>query len=174
MVSRKLSPLERASMAGLTCRVVEICVFRFVRDDPHYLLLRRSKKEPVYPGIWQLVSGMIEGEEKAYEAALRELREETSLQPLRFWVAPFVNAFYNPVEDQVNVTTMFAAEVDPAVEVAISPEHEEFQWLSSDDAMVRLVWPGQRQGLRVVHQEITLGEQAGRLLQIDVPKGRRG
>ncbi|HBD83024.1 MAG TPA: NUDIX hydrolase, partial [Dehalococcoidia bacterium] len=43
---------------------------------------------------WQEISGLIEPRETAWEAALREIKEETGLTPYRFYSADFVERFY--------------------------------------------------------------------------------
>ena len=60
-----------AIMAIIVCRIVEVCVFRFVNDRPQFLMLKRSPGEQLYPNIWQFVTGSIVDGEKAYDAALR-------------------------------------------------------------------------------------------------------
>jgi dATP pyrophosphohydrolase len=148
------------------CRIIEICIFKFAKDRPWYLLLHRSKDEKVYPGIWQLLSGTIEENEGGVEAARRELEEETGLKPSRFWVVPFVNSFFDPDHDVVNLSPLFAAQVDDGFEPRLSAEHFEHGWFSYEDALKKLVWPGQRAGLKVTHEYIVCGEEAGRLLQM--------
>lgn len=156
-------------MSQIACSIVEVCVFKFRQDTPFYLMLRRSKVERIYPGIWQLISGSIEDGEKAYEAALRELREETGLGPLRFWVVPFAHTFYDPKYDAVNVSPMFAVQVDEVSNPVLSSEHEEFGWFRVKQALTMLVWPGQRSGLQIVHQYITQGQEAARLVELRIP-----
>jgi dihydroneopterin triphosphate diphosphatase len=148
-------------MAIIVCRIVEVCVFRFAKDRPEYLLLKRSPDEEIYPGLWQFVSGSMGDGEKAFDAALREMREETCLLPERFWVVPHVNTFYDPANDAVNVSPLFAAQVNAADEPTLSREHSASQWLSFAEARRRLVWPGQRLGLEVIERYVLGGEEAG-------------
>ena len=153
-------------MPDVSSRIVEVCPFRIRRDRPEYLLIRRAPGESLYPGLWQFVTGRIEAGEKAYTAALRELREETGAVPERFWVVPAVNSFYDPREDRVNLVPLFAAQIDPAFRVRLSAEHVEHEWASFDDAARRLVWPGQRNCMDIVQRYILGGEEAGTLLRI--------
>jgi dATP pyrophosphohydrolase len=153
-------------MPLISSTIVEVCVFKFEGDHPWYLLLKRSKDEKIYPGIWQFISGSIEGKEKAFEAALRELREETNITPERLWVVPHVSVFYDPSWDSTNLCPMFAAQVKPGVNPTLSSEHCEFGWFSFEDAHRKLVWHGQREGLKVVHDYIVRGEDAARLTRI--------
>lgn len=155
-------------MPKIASRIVEICVFRFRRDKPEYLLLKRSPEEDLYPGLWQLVTGTMHDGERAADTALRELKEETGLQPVLFWVVPFVNTFYDHEYDAVNLSPMFAAQVDAVSEPVLSNEHRAYAWVGHAEARERLVWPGQRQGLDVAHEYIVGGKQAGTLAMISM------
>ncbi len=150
-------------MAIIVCRIVELCVFRFENDRPRYLMLKRSPGEVLYPNLWQLVTGSIVEGEKASDAALRELREETGLTPVRFWVVPHTTTFYDPGHDAMNICPMFAAQVSKESTPKLSAEHCAHEWLSFERARQRLVWPGQRSGLEVVEKYILGGEEAGTL-----------
>ena len=147
-------------------KIIEVCVFKFEKDRAWYLLLHRSKDEKIYPNLWQFVSGSIEGDEKAVDAAYRELLEETGMNPKAFWVVPFVNSFYDPEWDSINLSPMFAAQVEIGDAPKLSHEHFEFEWFSYADAARKLVWPGQREGLRIVHEYIVGGQSAVKLTRI--------
>lgn len=153
-------------MPLISSSIIEVCVFKFENDRPWYLLLRRSKSEKIYPGIWQFISGSIEGKEKAFEAALRELKEETTITPERFWVVPHISVFYDPSWDSTNLCPMFAAQVNAGVIPTLSTEHSAFGWFSFEEALQKLVWHGQREGLKIVHDYIVRGEEAASLMRI--------
>jgi dATP pyrophosphohydrolase len=156
-------------MPTVVSRIVELFVFRFSGDRPEYLLLRRADGEPLYPGMWQCITGRIEEGEKAWQAARRELREETGLEPGRVWVVPHVSAFYDPVHDALHLSPVFATQVAPAAVPVLSPEHQSLAWLPYREAAARLVWPGQRKGLEIVHHELAGGGEAGRRTQLPFP-----
>lgn len=153
-------------MASIACKIIEVCIFKLENDRPWYLLLRRAKNEKLYPGIWQFVSGSIENGEKAVDAALREFQEETGMKLKGFWVVPFVNSFYDPDWDTVNLSPLFAAHVGAGDNPRLSAEHDEFGWIPYEEARRKLVWPGQREGMRIVHEVIVGGEEAARLTKI--------
>jgi len=155
-------------MPIIACRIVEVCVFRFARNRPEYLLLKRSPDEKIYPNLWQLISGTIHDGETAHAAALRELNEETRLTPKSFFVVPHVNTFYDPEHDAVNLSPLFAAQVVDGHEPTLSPEHSHHEWLPYNEAYRCLVWPGQRQGLEIVEKYLLGGEEAGRRTIIPV------
>ncbi len=149
--------------------LVEVIVFRFMHDRPEYLLLKRSGDLSLYPNIWQIVTGWIEPGEKAFEAALREVREETGLRPARFWSVPYVGSFYDPDQDTLNLCPLFAVQVEPGVEPELSKEHTASAWVALGEAIRRVVWPGQKEGLEVFHRQIVSGGEGSDLTRIDLP-----
>ncbi|SRR5713101_1955221 len=153
-------------MSSIINNFVEVCIFKFEYDKPWYLLLHRAKNERVYPNIWQFVSGAVDENEKATDAAFRELLEETRFEPKAFWVVPYVNSFYDPAHDYINLSPMFAAQVEPGSVPQLSHEHDEYQWCTFDEALGKLLWHGQREGLRIVHQYIVRGEEAAKYVRI--------
>lgn len=153
-------------MPAILSGYVEVCIFSFRGAGPEYLLLRRSPAEKLYPGIWQFVTGAPEGSETAAEAARRELVEETSLTPIDIWTVPHVNAFYDPRNDAIQLTPVFAARVDPGTAPVLSPEHTEYRWCDYPAARTLLVWPGQREALGVLHEHIVKGGEAAGLSRL--------
>lgn len=153
-------------MATVVSRTVEVCLFRVAGGVPSYLLLQRSNDEPLYPGMWQLITGTIQSGERAADAARRELIEETGLAIKKFWIVPFVNSFYAATEDAVHMSPFFAAETGVGSEPTLSDEHQGYVWCQREQAEKKLVWPGQREGLRIVHEYIAGGQEASRLLSI--------
>ena len=155
-------------MPAIVSRVIEVCIFRRQQGLPQYLLLRRSEKDSLYPGVWQLVTGSVHEGERAVDAAKREVVEETGMNVARFWVVPLVNSFYVPVNDTVHMSPIFAAEVDPASIVRLSHEHQELRWCSLVDAYETLVWPAHRAAVQLVHEYIAGGKEASRLLSLNI------
>lgn len=153
-------------MPKIVSAIIEVCIFKYEDAAVRYLLLQRTMREKVYPGTWQFVTGSIEEGERAYESALRELLEETGLQPSSFWVVPYISSFYEHRSDAVHLCPMFAAQVRVGDQPTLSAEHDAYEWLDLDSASRRLVWPGQREGLRIVHEYIVRGEKAGEITKI--------
>ncbi|MBI4429562.1 MAG: NUDIX domain-containing protein [Ignavibacteriales bacterium] len=142
-------------------------------QGPQYLLLRRSANELLYPGIWQIVTGSMKNSEAPTDAALRELEEETGIFPDRFWNVPHVNSFFVPKENAIDHSVFFAARFSEGSIVQISREHQDFRWLSFEEAKAMLVWPGQIRGVEVVHEYIVGQRQAASFLEIKLTKIRR-
>jgi 8-oxo-dGTP pyrophosphatase MutT (NUDIX family) len=152
-------------MATVVSNFVEVCAFRGGSGPPEWLLLHRAKDEPLYPGIWQLITGEVLAE-TSLQGALRELREETGLAPLRFWVVPHVSSFYDSHHDAIVLVPLFAAQVAQDAPVILSREHDRYEWLTFEEAEKRLVWPAQRAGIRAVRELCFGGGEAGGLLEI--------
>lgn len=140
-------------MPKISFKLVEVVLFRRT-PVPEFLILQRSDDEEIYPGLWQIVSGGIEDGEKAYEAALREVKEETGFTPLSLYNTPLTNTFYFHTNDSVNVSPVFAAEIDPSDAIQLSDEHKEFRWLTREKAISLLVWPGQKNAVRIIDEYI--------------------
>lgn len=153
-------------MPKVESNIVEVCVFRHSSRGPQYLILRRSSTERLYPDLWQIITGKIKDGERAVEAAVREMREETGLVADRLWVVPYVGSFYDPAADVVNLCTMFAGEVDLEREPLLSKEHQAFRWTSFEETLRTLPWPGQRDAIDTIHKHIIAGDETARLTEL--------
>tara|TARA_B100000949_G_C13934574_1_gene306274 strand:- start:8 stop:469 length:462 start_codon:yes stop_codon:yes gene_type:complete len=140
-------------MPGIKIRVVDAYVYHQNKNDIRFLLLKRARTK-MYEHLWQGVAGKIENGEKAWEAATRELNEETGLEPVRVFVADHVSRFYETHGDRVNLVPVFGIEVKNR-NVVLSKEHCEFQWLDFKTARKRLVWNGQKEGIKSVFEMLS-------------------
>ncbi|MCH8032569.1 MAG: NUDIX domain-containing protein [Bacteroidetes bacterium] len=138
--------------------LIEAHIFRETESGIEFLLLKRAKDQ-IYPAVWQMVSGKIKENEKAFETSLRELREETNLTPLKMWIAPKVNSFYSSQSDSICLIPVFAVQVKKDSKVIISDEHSEYKWVTSDEAKGLLAWDGQRKAVELI-EEYFLNEKS--------------
>jgi len=99
------------------------------------------------PGSWETVHGHIEAGETPVEAALRELREETGLEPARLYNLSRVEAFYRHSSDEIALIPVFAGVVDTGAEARPSSEHDRVEWLAPAAAAARFAWPRERRAL---------------------------
>src|SRR2546421_10419772 len=81
------------------------------------------------PGSWETVHGHIEAGETPAQAALREGREETGLDPARLYNLSRGEAFYRHRTDDITVIPVVAAGVDPPPQPRASPEHDRGEGL---------------------------------------------
>jgi 8-oxo-dGTP pyrophosphatase MutT (NUDIX family) len=153
-------------MPKLTAQYIEVCIFKFENSKIEYLLMHRTANVNIYPGIWQIITANIEPNEKATDAAKREITEETGLAPTALWVVPKVNSFYNHLDDTINFITFFAAQVPAGSVPKLSKEHDSYEWVSLEETQRRLVWPSQRQAVKIVQDYVVKGDVAGDVLRI--------
>ena len=89
-------------MASIVARVVDCYVFNLLERTPRFLLLKRNKNK-IYEHLWQGVAGKIENGEKAWQTAIRELKEETGLDPLNMFVADHTSSFYEVKGNRIKI-----------------------------------------------------------------------
>ncbi len=145
--------------------MIEAHVFRETKNGVEFLLLKRSEKV-IFPGLWQMVNGKIEESEKAFETAVREIKEETGFVPLKLWTVPNMNSFYTHESDSITVLPVFAALVKNNIEVNLSKEHTDFKWLNSSSVKEFLAWDGQRKSVDTIMTYFTQKREFFNLLEI--------
>jgi dihydroneopterin triphosphate diphosphatase len=126
--------------------VVDVYPYRLGAAGAEWLVLRRAS-DVRYAGSWRMVGGKIVPGETAWQAALRELREETGREALMAWTLPAVNVFYEWESDRIERAPAFAARIEG--DPILDREHDRFEWLRADAAAGRLAWPEQQRLLRL-------------------------
>jgi dATP pyrophosphohydrolase len=162
--------MSDASDAAPVMRVIDCHVARHTAEGWRYLVLRRAPGR-VDAGRWRVVTGKIEVGEAAWQAALRELREETGLEPEHFVAVPYVNHFYEWREDRINAVPVFLAVAGEHVEPVLDGEHVEHRWLALEEAVAALSWPGMRDGMRAA--DALLRDPAAPMHALEVPIAER-
>jgi len=155
-------------MANLKVRVVDCYVYFQKAKEVEFLLLKRNKSK-LYEHLWQGVAGKIEKDEKAWETAVRELKEETGLAPKKMFVADHVSRFYEKHKDRMNLVPVFGIEVD-SKDVTLSDEHIDYKWLDFEEAFDTLIWNGQKQGLKTVYNMLLKNDDRIRWTTIELKK----
>lgn len=129
--------------------MVEVHVFKLIEGKMRFLLLKRSGHD-IYPNLWQMVTGRIEENEKAYETAIREVAEECGLKAKRLWAVPNINSFYSADSDRITLIPVFAVIVDESEPVILSEEHSAFMWVDKEECIKMLAWPGQQKSVEIL------------------------
>ena len=111
---------------------VSAYLVRVEDDRGEYLVLKRLSR--YLKGSWQQVSGRIETGETGWQAALREIREETGIVPARFYSANETEVFYETRQNCINVIPVFVGFVEADATVVLSAEHHEFRWVTAEEA----------------------------------------
>ncbi len=154
-------------MPSISSHAVDVYPYR--DGGAEWLVVRRAASRSD-AGTWRMVGGKIEVGETAWQAALRELEEETGWsgeRVLEAWTLPSVNAFYEAEADRVVMAPAFAVEVegDPVLDA----EHDAWEWLPADAAADRLAWPEQSRLLRLAASLVN----AARPYEWLIPPSRR-
>ncbi|MDP3784618.1 MAG: NUDIX domain-containing protein [bacterium] len=122
-------------------RSAGIIIFKNTPEERKYLVLH-SRQAPgsSRPDFWDFSKGILEKGELGIDAARREAEEEIGLANLELipdfkeTVHYFTMRTGKPVPKYV---AMFLAEVGDE-KIALSEEHDRFEWLSFEDAFKRL------------------------------------
>ncbi|HKC81127.1 MAG TPA: ATPase, T2SS/T4P/T4SS family [Gemmatimonadaceae bacterium] len=149
---RRVKKGETKIVAG----VVEVYVIRHNGGDWRVLTLQRAA-DTKRPGSWETVYGKIDSGERPEDAAARELGEETGLEPTALYNVT-VNSFYLHSTRTVQMCIVFAAFVADNSEVTLGEEHQQFDWLSVDDACDRYTWPREAHSLRDARRLLATGD----------------
>ena len=140
--------MEKIKVGAVDCHVVY-----WEADMPQFLTIKRGPDER-YPLIWQCVTGGIQPNEKAFETAIRELREETGLTARRIWTVDRVNNYYDPKYDKVFLIPIFGIEVDKK-DVQLSNEHVDYYWGNVESVKQKILFNQQKNGLEGFYQMLT-------------------
>jgi len=119
------------------------------KEEFEYLLLKRNNLTKIYPNIWQVITGTIEKNETAIQTAIREMKEETGLVPLKFWILPYLAKFYERYSDSVQLSPTFIALVADD-KVSLSIEHVEYSWLNQIDCINLLTLASHKEATELI------------------------
>ena len=154
-----------ATVADSRSAFIEVYVFRRRGRRVEFLCLRRGQVR-FLPGVWQPVTGRRRPRERGLAAAVREVREETGLIPLRWWALEAPTVFYDASRDRVRTYPRFAAETRLDAPVRLSGEHVDWTFLSAAQAGRRYLWESQRDGLEDVKRQILRGGPLADALEV--------
>lgn len=144
-------------MTSIRTSLVDVYVLRGNGAATQCLLLRRGPGGRC-PGSWESVHGHIEPDEAPATAAARELKEETGLTATRLYNLSRVELFYQHRTDEISLVPVFAALVAGEAVVRLGAEHDDFVWLSLEQARTRFAWPRERRALEDVRILLESGD----------------
>jgi bis(5'-nucleosidyl)-tetraphosphatase len=136
-VPKKSPPRKRRVRREFSAGFV---LFRQTAHGPRFLLLDYGKH-------WDYPKGHLEKEESVWQAAVRELREETGIRQVDR-VGSFRRdmryAFDSPKKGHVVKTVTYFLGRTRAEAVKLSDEHEGYAWLPYEEALARLTYKNAR------------------------------
>lgn len=155
---------SRASLQ-VRCEMVSVIVLRGGGAATETLLLQRSRGRMA--SVWTYCGGHVEEGEHGWQAALRELLEETSLVPDAFYASTYSEQFYSAHDDVVEIVPAFVARVSAKARVRLNDEHLDHLWVTLDEAAERFPFGSQRDLLAHIRREFVEREPLG-YLQVPV------
>ena len=102
-----------------------------VKLGEKFLLVKRSKTDIKRPGLWEMPAGRVEEDETPEEGAIRELKEETNLDPKSIKLFET-----HEVKTENDHKTFYCYLVEPTNQnIKLSFEHTDFQWGTRKEAL---------------------------------------
>ena len=103
-------------------------LFRRTSNGPEWLLLRNSRRQE-----WGLPKGHMDAGESIEQTARRECAEECGIALLRF-LGPQSTLSYQLPNQRLKQVTYFLA-VTKQTYIRLSPEHDAYQWSTTETAI---------------------------------------
>lgn len=146
-----MNPPVRATGLPIRCGIVSVVVLRGAGTATRMLLARRSGAW--LDGVWSYIAGHVQEGEAGWQAARRELFEETGLVPEALYATGFCEQFYRAQPEGIEIVPAFVARVDGPATVQLNHEHSASCWVDLGEAAARLPFGSQRDLLAHVRRE---------------------
>lgn len=102
----------------------------FSKGGNEILLLKRAMGDIWMPNKWALVGGKVEEGEGAYDAVVREVREETGIELTEFI------GYYVIKTGKDHIEYIYVAVVEGQPAVTLNNEHTDYGWFNTDEIML--------------------------------------
>lgn len=143
------------------CSMVSVLALRGRAARTRILLVRRAGA--YLNGAWSYIAGHVEAGETGWQAALRELREETGLIPGELYAMGFCEQVYFAPDDRIEIIPAFVARIAEDARVRLNAEHSAYRWLAPATAARRFPFGSQRDLLAHVRREFIQRQPAAYL-----------
>ena len=134
----------------IRCTGIATVLLKKIEDEYKVLLLERNTS--VLRNVWCYIGGSIEEGEKAWEAAFREIKEETGITKLLLYTSNKFDQIYSPQENYIYVAPVFVGFVEDHQDVKLNVEHSDYQWLSFEEAIETVSLPGNDKVLKSIEK----------------------
>lgn len=121
-----------------------VIIFRSDDEEIKYLLLKYGY------GHWDFVKGNIEKGENEIETIIRETKEETGIEDLKFLKGfkEKISYFYRKGKDLVYKEVVFYLAETEEKKVRLSYEHEDYCWLPFEKALEKITFNNSKKLLK--------------------------
>ena len=140
---------------GIESPGVNVAVVKKDYDGWKFLILKRAETES-YGGHWGFMTGGKRGDETVAQVVVRELKEETGLDPLSMWATEYIVQFYEPEFDKIWILPLIVAVVSDEAEITLSSENSEYLWLTPEKARHRVSWKNLVKAIEDVSEELEI------------------
>jgi len=150
-----------------------VIVFRRVENEPRFLVLYHGRSQ------WTFPRGKIEKEERSFEAALRETREETGFTRADLRLVDYFKTYENWVfiknNQKVYKTVIFYLAETNKKHARIEPDFEGYGWFTYREALHIFVGPKNNENRKVLKQvhDFLSGKQPNQKPPIRRPQPQR-
>ncbi len=131
--------------------VVSAVLLSEIEGEAKILLMKRVKGD-----FWCHVAGKVEANETAYNAILREILEETAIEPVSLFNADYLEQFYEPSLNVIEMIPAFVAFCQPNQHVQLNHEHTAYQWCTLAEAKALAIFANQRKLYDVVWENFVV------------------
>lgn len=152
-------------MPQIESNIIDVFVFRCVRERIQFLLLRRGPTLQM-AGSWQSIHGRVDREETAVDAAIRQVRQCTGFEAETIYSADYVSQFYDPSRDSIMLAPSFAVLIESRSQPRVSAEFDDYAWCDLEETTARLAMSSHRWAIRHIHDVIALGGREADLYRI--------
>ncbi|MBC8060335.1 MAG: NUDIX domain-containing protein [Clostridiaceae bacterium] len=122
------------------------------------VLLLHKPETNRHPAFWQPITGGIENNEKPIDACIREVKEEANLL-MNLEILKDLNYKFEislKEDDLVIKKSLFMCRgLDPALQVKISDEHDDFMWVRLEEVSGYLFWDSNKNTFKELYKVIT-------------------
>ncbi|MCF2649443.1 NUDIX domain-containing protein [Niallia circulans] len=129
---------------------IAVVLLKKIKGRYHVLLMKRATQ--ILKDMWCYIGGSLEQGEKAWEAALREVREETGITNVNLYSSNTFDQLYSPLENYIYIAPVFVGFVEENQVVELNEEHSEYKWLSFDEARQLVTLPGNEEVLTFIEK----------------------
>lgn len=120
-----------ARMRTMQTRKIEATLQCFVKKDGKYLMLHRNARKRIMPSVWMAPGGRREFNEGLFEAARREVKEETGLDIKNIKILSTGCAYMKDIDQECFFHLL---EADYAAgELHQNPEDGELVWVTVEE-----------------------------------------
>jgi dihydroneopterin triphosphate diphosphatase len=138
------------SEVPIRCTGIAVILIKKLEKESEVLLLKRAGT--VLPDAWCYIGGSIEEGETAWEAALREIKEETGISLPYLYVSNQYDQIYSAKDNYIYMAPVFVGYVEEHQEVILNHEHSAYRWMSFAEAIETAALPGNDEVLMSVEK----------------------